>query len=178
MKRSIGILLGLALLAGAGLAQARGGGGGHGGGHGGAGHAGAGMGARPGMSGGFTHFTTGPTHFTTGSLHFTTGPHPGRPIAGIRPGPVVVGGHFHQHGGVIVSGAVVVGAPFFWYPPPYPYYAPAYGDAAYAQPQTYVEQGQIAYYCPDYQDYYPNIPSCPSAWMQVVPDTGAYPAEQ
>jgi hypothetical protein len=186
MKRSIGILLGLALVAGAGFAQARGGGGGHGGGghsgggHGGAVHTGAGMGARPGMSGGFTHFTTGPTHFTTGPMHFTTGPHPGRPISGIRPGPVVVGGHFHHHGGVIVGGAVVVGAPIFWYPPPYPYYPyvpPAYGGDGYTTP-TYVEQGQIAYYCPDYQDYYPNVTSCPSEWMQVVPDTGAYPPQQ
>jgi len=63
MKRVIGILLGLALLAGAGLTQAgRGGGGGHGGG----GHAGGGVGGHPGMSGGHMggqRFTTGPMHF-------------------------------------------------------------------------------------------------------------------
>jgi len=164
MKRSIGILLGLALLAGAGLAHA----GRSGGGHGGGGHAGG----RPAMGG--QHFTTGPTHFTTGNMHFTgarTGVRPG-----IRPGPVIVGRPGFPHHRVIVGGAVVVAAPFFWYPPyPYPYYPyvpPAYGGS-YTQTPTYVEQGDIAYYCPDYQDYYPNVPSCPSPWMQVVPGTGA-----
>lgn len=175
MKRSIGILLGLALLAGAGLALAGTGGGGHGGGGHGGGHAG-GVGGRPGMSGGFTHFTTGPTHFTTGTMHFTTGPHPGHPIAGVRPAPVFVGRPGFPHHRVIVGGAIVVGAPFFWYPPyPYPYYpyvAPAYGGPAYTEVPTYVEQGSpngVWYYCPDYQDYYPNVPSCPSPWVQVVP---------
>jgi hypothetical protein len=182
MKRTIGILLGLALLAGSGLADAgRGGGGGHGGG----GHAGGGTGGRPGMSGGHMggqHFTTGPTRFTTGSMHFT-GAHVGvRP--GVRPGPVVVVRPGFPHRRVIVGGAVVVGAPFFWYPPypyPYPYYpyvAPAYGGSAYTQAPTYVEQGDVRYYCPDYQDYYPNVPNCPSQWMQVVPDTGAYQTQQ
>ena len=164
MKRSIGILLGLALLAGAGLAQAGTGGGGHGGGS----HAGG----HPGTGG--QHFTTGPTHFTTGPTHFT-GARPG-----IRPGPVVIGRPGFPHNRVIVGGAIVVGAPFFWYPPypyPYPPYAyppyayvdPAYGGSAYTEVPTYIEQGAIAYYCPDYQDYYPNVPSCPSPWMQVVP---------
>jgi hypothetical protein len=82
----------------------------------------------------------------------------------------------HHH--VIVGGAIVVGSPFFWYPPypypypyyyPYPYVAPAYGGSAYTEAPTYIEQGDIAYYCPDYQDYYPNVPSCPSPWMQVIP---------
>ena len=163
MKRSIGILLGLALLAGAGLAHA-----GQGGGHGGGGHAGGGhAGGHPSMGG--QHFTTGPMHFT--------GVHSGvRP--GIRPGPVVVGRPgFPPRHRVIIGGAVFVAAPFFWYPPyPYPYYpyvAPAYGGSAYTQTPTYVEQGDLRYYCPDYQDYYPNVPSCPSPWMQVVPEPGA-----
>jgi hypothetical protein len=75
---------------------------------------------------------------------------------------------------------VVVSAPLFWYPPypypyGYPYVAPAYGGSAYTETPQYVEQGDsIRYYCPDYRDYYPNVASCPSPWMQVVPDQGAY----
>jgi hypothetical protein len=179
MKRAIGILLGLALLAGAGLAFGRGGGGGgHGGGGGrgggahmsggSSGHAGV-VGTRTGMNGGFTRFTTGPTRFTTG-------PHPGRPIVGVRP-PIGVRPGFPPHR-VIVGGGVVVAGPYFWYPPypypyPYPGYAyetPAYGGPAYSSAPTYIEQGAISYYCPDYQDYYPNVPTCPSPWMQVIPE--------
>ncbi|HKW37447.1 MAG TPA: hypothetical protein VJO54_06535 [Burkholderiales bacterium] len=171
MKRSIGLLLGLTLAAGAGLAQA-----GRGGGHAGGGH--AATGARPAPSGGFTRFTTGPMHFTTGSMHFTTGPHPRPPIA-VRPVPPGFRPVHPIHGPAFV-GTVVVGAPFFWYPPypyPYAYYpyaAPAYGGPAYTEAPQYIEQSDIRYYCPDYQDYYPNVTSCPSPWMQVVP--GAAPA--
>lgn len=177
MKRLIGILLGLMLVASAGFAQAGRGGGGHGGGHAagtgvhGGGHA-AGMGGRPGMSGGFTHFTTG-------TMHFTTGPHPGHPISGVRPSPVIIGRPGFPPRRAIGGGAVVVAAPFFWYPSypyypyPYPYVSPAYGGADYPTP-TYVEQSDIRYYCPDYQDYYPNVPSCPSPWMQVIPGPVEY----
>jgi hypothetical protein len=180
MKRAIGILLGLALLAGAGLAQAgRGGGGGHGGG----GHAGGGMGGRPGMSGGHMggqQFTTGPMRFTTGPTRFTGG-HVGiRPPIGVHPShPIAVRPGFPPRR-VIVGGGVVVAGPYFWYPPypypyPYPGYAyetPAYGGPAYsgATTPTYIEQGDIRYYCPDYQDYYPNVPTRPSPWMQVLPE--------
>lgn len=171
MKRSIGIFLALALLSGAGLAQ----GGRSGGAHGGGSHAGG----HPGTGGqrfttGPTHFTTGPMHFTTGPTHFTGGHVVVRP--GIRPAPVVIARPAFPHHRVIVGGAIVVGTPFFWYPPypypyyyPYPYVAPAYGGSAYTEAPTYVEQGDIAWYCPDYQDYYPNVPSCPSPWMQVIP---------
>jgi hypothetical protein len=187
MKRLIAVVLGLTLIAGAGFAQAGRGGGG--GGRGGGGHASsgghAGVAGHPGMggrvSGGPTHFTTGPMHFTTGPMHFTTGPHPGHPI-GVRPPAVVVGRPIHTHR-VFIGGAFVVAAPFFWYPPypypyysyPYPYVAPGYGGPAYTEPPTYIEQGGAPYYyyCPDYQDYYPNVQTCPSPWMQVVPDAGA-----
>lgn len=177
MKRTMAILLGLALATGAGLAYARGGaggGGGHGGGHsaggfrsGGQAFAGGGMAGRPVAAGGFTRFTTGP--------------HPGHPIAGVRPGPIVGRPGFPPRRVIVGGGAVIVAAPYFWYPPypyayQYPYVAPAYGGSAYEETPQYIEQGsQIRYYCPDYQDYYPNVQNCPSQWMQVVPDTGAYP---
>jgi hypothetical protein len=174
------ILLGLALATGAGFAYARGagggGGGGHGGGHsaggfrgGGQAFAGGGMVGRPVASGGFTRFTTGP--------------HPSHPIAGVRPGPIVGRPGFPPRRVIVGGGAVIVAAPYYyWYPPypysyPYPYVAPAYGGSAYEDTPQYIEQGssQIRYYCPDYQDYYPNVQNCPSPWMQVIPDTGAYP---
>jgi hypothetical protein len=175
MKRLIAVVLGLTLIAGVEFTQARGGGGGRGGG----GHAASGghPGGHPGMGQG-GRVTGGPPHFTTGPMHFTGGRPIGHPGVGGRP-PAVIVGHPPHHR-VIVGGAFVVGAPFFWYPPypypyypyPYPYVSPAYGGPAYTQTPTYIEQGAIAYYCPDYQDYYPNVQSCPSPWMQVVPGAG------
>src|SRR5262249_20584652 len=88
MKRAIGILLALALFTGAGFAQARGGHGG--GGHGGGARSGGAVAARPAMSGGFSHFTTGPMRFTTGQpTQFTTGAQRWRPpLLGHAPGVV------------------------------------------------------------------------------------------
>jgi hypothetical protein len=182
VKRAIAVLLALALIAGAGFAQAGRGGAGGGRGGGSGGHVGSG--GHPGMGGG-GHFTGGPTHFTTGHTHFTTGPvhftggHPVHPI--VHP-PGVVGRPGFPHHRVIVSGAIVVGAPWYWWPPyPYPYYPyayvpPGYGGPAYTEEPTYIEQqGQVYYYCPDYQDYYPNVPNCPSPWVQVVPGASGYP---
>ena len=88
----------------------------------------------------------------------------------------------YPHWRPIVGGAVVIGAPFFYpyYYPYYPYYyPPAYPEApVYSEPPTYIEQGsniQFQYYCPDYRDYYPNVASCPSPWMQVVPGGAGAP---
>ncbi|HET7201065.1 MAG TPA: hypothetical protein VFI80_09680 [Burkholderiales bacterium] len=167
MKRLIGILLGLALSANGGIVLARGGsghGGGAGSGHFGGGHMAVAGGAR---------FTTGPAHFTTGPMHFTGGRFGVRPGVGVRPAPVFVGRPHFFHHRVIVGSTVVVGAPFFFYPPPY--YPPVYADPVYAEPPAYVEQGSdLRYYCPDYRDYYPNVQSCPSPWMEVVPGPGGY----
>ena len=183
MKRTIGLLLAVALATGAGLTYAGKGGGG-GGRAGGGGHAFAGGGARPG-NGGFSHFTTGPTRFTTGPMRFTTGPRPSHPIAGIRPGPVVVARPGFPRNRVIVGGAVVVAAPF-WYPPyypyPYAYVSPAYGGSAYAEVPTYSdapanydtsgysERNDYWYYCPDSQTYYPYVATCASPWVPVLPE--------
>jgi hypothetical protein len=195
MKRAIGILLGLMLVASAGLAQAR-----SSGGHGGGGRAAA-PSARPGMSAGFARFTTGaPTQFTTG-------PHPvARYGVGYRPGPgyrarptpippppvrlrppVVVGG-----------GTVVVTAPYWYpaypYPYPYPYVAPGAGGPAYAEVPSYsdapayadapanadvpeysntpgyTERNDYWYYCQDSKTYYPYVSTCASPWVQVLPE--------
>jgi hypothetical protein len=159
MKRSIALLLGLALLVGAGGVLARDG----------AGHSGAGAGHSGSARGGAVHFAG--SHWAGGRP--VVGVHPA-PVFG-RPGPVIVGRPgFHGH--PIVRSTIIIGAPFFFYP--YTYYAPpVYPAAVYSEPPAYVEQGaSVLYYCPDYRDYYPNVASCPSPWMQVVPDgTGAYP---
>ncbi len=96
--------------------------------------------------------------------------HAGPVFVNGRPAPVIVARpQFFRRSTVVIGGAFVVAAPF--YPYPYPYYPPAYPQA-YAQPPAYVEQGgqggNVYYYCPDYRDYYPNVASCPSPWMQVL----------
>ena len=160
MKRSIALLFGLVLFANASGVLAR-----NGGGHSG---------------GGASH--SGSAH--AGSVHFA-GTHwgGGRPVVGVhpapvlrRPGPVVIGRPGFRHPHPVVRSTIVVGVPFFY--PYYPYYyPPVYPAPVYSEPPAYIEQGaNIQYYCPDYRDYYPNVASCPSPWMQVVPDgTGAYP---
>jgi hypothetical protein len=161
----IAIVLALALLAGAELAQAARGGGGRGGGMGGGHASGPITGRPPQFAGRPIHFTGGPTHFTGV-----------RPIVGVRPAPVFAGRPpFFPHNRVVVGTTVVVGAPFYWYPPyPYPYYPyPAY--PAYTEEPAYVEQGvDVRYYCPDYRDYYPTVQTCPSPWLQVVPGAAGY----
>ena len=151
MRRAIAILVGVALLASADAVLARGG-------RGGGGHAGGG-----GFHGGGTSmgFHGGRGGIATVGAHIG---HPiGRPFVGVRPGPVFVGRppFFHRHR-VFVGGTIVVGAPFF-----YPYYPPVY-PVPYSEPPAYIEQGGgVYYYCPDYNDYYPNVPSCPSHWVPV-----------
>jgi hypothetical protein len=200
MKRSIAILLGLAFLAGAGLAYAgKGGGGGRSGGgfhSSGRAFASAGISTRPAPSGGFTRFTTGP-------MRFTTGPQP-RPVVGVRP-PGVIGrpvpippppANFHRSPVIVGGGTIVVTAPWYPaypYPYPYPYVAPVTGGPAYAELPTYsdspaysdapansdvpgyTERNDYWYFCPDSQAYYPYVQTCPSPWVQVLPEPGPAP---
>src|SRR6266705_1035170 len=159
MRRAIAILLGVALLASADTVLARGG-------RGGGGHAGGG-----GFHGGGTSmgFHGGRGGIATVGVHVG---HPvGRSFVGVRPGPVFVGRppFFHRHR-VFVGGTVIVGAPFF-----YPYYPPVY-TVPYSEPPVYIEQGGgVYYYCPDYNDYYPNVSSCPSQWVPVSAAANEYP---
>jgi hypothetical protein len=81
---------------------------------------------------------------------------------------------FHHHRGTVVVGsAIFVGGvgypyyPYYYYPYYYPYAAPAYVEEP---PVTYIEQSdQLRYYCPDSRAYYPEVTTCPSPWMKVVP---------
>jgi hypothetical protein len=61
--------------------------------------------------------------------------------------------------GLGLLGGALATAPY--YAAPY-YAAPGYGYApAPAVPTTW-------YWCDPYQQYYPYVPSCPTAWRQVV----------
>jgi len=82
-------------------------------------------------------------------------------------------------------GGVFIGVGPAWWGPPYPYwgYPPPYYPPPTVvieqQPPVYVEQPQAApppppsappaywYYCSSAQAYYPNVQSCPEAWMKV-----------
>jgi hypothetical protein len=83
----------------------------------------------------------------------------------------------HVHGGVFIG----VG-PGYWWGPPYPYwyYPPPYyygpPSVVIQQPPVYVEQPPAPppppaywYYCPSAQAYYPQVQTCPEAWMKVAP---------
>lgn len=82
------------------------------------------------------------------------------PSAGFHGGGFHHGGFQHFHDGRFHRRfAFFIGAPFFWGAP--------FGYAAwYGAPQ----QG-YSYYCPG-QGYYPEVQSCFTGWLRVVP--GAY----
>jgi hypothetical protein len=157
MNRPIAILLGVALLLSADAVFARGGRGGGGHAVGGGFHGGA---RSMGVVG----------HGVAAGFH--VGHSFVRPFGGVRPGFVGRPPFFHRPR-VFVGSTVVIGAPFFY--PYYPYYPPVYA-APYAEPPAYIEQGGgVYYYCPEYNDYYPNVSSCPSQWVPVSANAGEYP---
>jgi hypothetical protein len=67
------------------------------------------------------------------------------------------------------------GAPYAYYPPPYP------GPAGAQEPQTYAQAAPEPapaapeqpkaywYYCASAGAYYPTAPSCPEVWIKVPP---------
>ena len=91
------------------------------------------------------------------------------------------GHHFHSPARVVVGlgfGPVWWGPPYWYYPPPYYYYGPP--TVVIQQPPTYVQQPappvapapppqSYWYYCQSAGAYYPNVQSCPEAWLQVAP---------
>ena len=115
----------------------------------------AGRGMGQGISGGGqTSGAFARTHAGPGQPGAHHGHHNGRPIVVVRPG---WWWHHHHHGAASYS-TVIVAAPLY-----YPVYTPV-------PVPVYVEQGsELRYYCPDYRDYYPNVATCPSQWMQVIP---------
>lgn len=84
------------------------------------------------------------------------------------------GGQFHGNGPQARHGfhrfrdfhgraVIVIGGPFFWGP----YY---YDPALYPMGTVYTApDGNYSYYCNDPVGYYPELSSCPSGWLRVVP---------
>jgi hypothetical protein len=86
------------------------------------------------------------------------------------------GDAWHGRGHVFIGvGPAWWGYPYWWYPPPYYAYPPP--PAVVQEPPVYVQQqppapaypaGQAEwYYCPSARQYYPNVPTCPEAWIRV-----------
>ncbi len=90
------------------------------------------------------------------------------------------GWHGHWRGGI------VIGSPWWWgygapfwgeYPYPYAYYPPAYssppadqGPSVYIEPPPETQQPQgYWYYCASAKAYYPDVATCPEAWIKVPP---------
>ena len=108
------------------------------------------------------------------SYHGWYGGHPGHGYGHYR--------HGHDRGHRS-SFSLVLGAPL--YRPPY--YRSTYGW--YTRPQVIVQQAPVTYvqrevpaapsttqsnfwyFCPDTRSYYPYTQTCPSTWLQVVPQT-------
>ena len=83
---------------------------------------------------------------------------------------------------------VVLGFGGWWGPPPYWYYPPPYyvyspPPVVVQEPPVYVQQTPAPappappaptqqnywYYCAPTRDYYPNVQTCPEAWIKVAP---------
>jgi hypothetical protein len=70
------------------------------------------------------------------------------------------GGDGNHHGGRF-HGHVFIGPPVIFGPGYYPYgYSYPYGD----------DLSSYQWYCRDPAGYYPDVQSCPSGWLQVVPN--------
>jgi hypothetical protein len=71
---------------------------------------------------------------------------------------------FRPHGGAFFRGGVFVGPGFYGYPysAGYPYY---YGAPYYGAP--YYGGTTWGYWCDAYQNYYPNVATCPTGWRYV-----------
>jgi hypothetical protein len=95
-------------------------------------------------------------------------------VAGLLVLPAAPSYAWRHHGGGVFIG---VGPPwwgppypYYWYPPPPYYYPPA--PIVVEQPSVYVQQETAPpawYYCPSAQGYYPQVQSCPEAWVKVAP---------
>jgi hypothetical protein len=106
--------------------------------------------------------------------------------SGFHRGSEFHGGGFHGSGGFRGGrfrghshGSVFIGAPIIFGPGYVPYdYSYSYGDvpftfygdpgAAGAEPQ---DSGSYYWYCRNPTGYYPDVQTCPSGWLQVVPNT-------
>ncbi len=86
------------------------------------------------------------------------------------------GFHPHNHGGYgggyrggwaapLLGAALVGGAIYATRPAPVVVQPP---PVIYQQPAVITDPSRVSYYCQPYQQYYPHVTQCPSAW-QIVP---------
>ena len=85
------------------------------------------------------------------------------------------GGGFHRggqlHHGSGFHGRVFIGPPVILGPGYYPYgYSYPYGYAPYDYSYPYADSSSYQWYCPDPAGYFPDLQTCPSGWLQVVPN--------
>src|SRR6266550_101960 len=74
------------------------------------------------------------------------------------------GGGFHGHS----HGSFFIGAPLIFGLGYYPYgYSDPYG---YSYPYEPQDSGLNYWYCRNPAGYYPDVQTCPSGWLQVVPN--------
>jgi hypothetical protein len=69
------------------------------------------------------------------------------------------GGDFHGRS----HGSFFIGAPIVFGPGYYPY--------DYSYPYELQDSGSNYWYCPNPAGYYPDVQTCPSGWLQVVPNS-------
>jgi hypothetical protein len=98
-------------------------------------------------------------HAAGGAVHGGSGSH--------RGGESHHGDGFHD-GGRFHGRGVFVGPPIIFGPEFYPY--------GYSDPYDYSypygsDPGSMYWYCRDPAGYYPDVQTCPSGWMQVVPNS-------
>jgi hypothetical protein len=72
------------------------------------------------------------------------------------------GFHGHSHGSFFIGAPIIFGSGYY----PYGYFDP-YG---YSYPYEQQDSGSNYWYCRDPAGYYPAVPTCPSGWLQVVPN--------
>lgn len=88
----------------------------------------------------------------------------------------------HRHHGVRSHVVIGVGPAFWWYPYPYwydppPYYIYSAPLVVVQEPPVYLQQPTVVepappgywYYCPSAKAYYPQVQTCPEAWIKVPP---------
>jgi hypothetical protein len=100
-------------------------------------------------------------------------------------------GNWHGHGSRVGVG---FGAPWWgWWPGYYPLYYPSYGyygyypyadyypyeygESSYIQQDEYNQprSGRYSNYCPDPAGYYPQVQTCATGWLRVVPQSAPGP---
>jgi hypothetical protein len=72
------------------------------------------------------------------------------------------GFHDHSHRSFFIGAPIVFGPGYYPYDYSYPY--------AYSYPYESQDSGANYWYCPNPAGYYPDVQTCPSGWLQVVPN--------